>query len=160
MKHTFPCVESMRRVNLSNGRVVRVWRERTKDLLAASYDDADIVATCIAQATNDTQLIASLGKLKGVSGSGFKTATLDNQFLQLGDTGGIVVNVQPDGLAEVVIAANRVADPVFDSTRTGAGTRVAREQIEGLPSINRNIQDYVRTDPRIAQTDKERGEIS
>ena len=95
-----------------------------------------------------------------VSGSGYKSATLDNQFLQLGDTGGIVVNVQPDGLAEVVIAANRVADPVFDSTRTGAGTRVAREQIEGLPSINRNIQDYVRTDPRIAQTDKERGEIS
>lgn len=67
MKHSFPCVESMRRVNLSGGRVVRVWRDRTKDLLAASYDDADIVATCIAQATNDTQLIAALGKLKGVN---------------------------------------------------------------------------------------------
>jgi len=67
MKHSFPCVESMRRVNLSNGRVVRVWRDRTKDLLAASYDDADIVATCIAQATNDTQLLAGLGKLKGVN---------------------------------------------------------------------------------------------
>lgn len=57
----------MRRVNLSNGRVVRVWRDRTKDLLAASYDDADIVSTCIAQATNDTQLLAALGKLKGVN---------------------------------------------------------------------------------------------
>jgi hypothetical protein len=67
MKHSFPCVESMRRINLSGGRVVRVWRDRTKDLLAASYDDADIVATCIAQATNDTQLIAALGKLKGVN---------------------------------------------------------------------------------------------
>jgi hypothetical protein len=67
MKHSFPCVESMRRVNLSNGRVVRVWRDRTKDLLAASYDDADIVSTCIAQATNDTQLLAALGKLKGVN---------------------------------------------------------------------------------------------
>ena len=67
MKHTFPCVESMRRVPLSNGRVVRVWRDRTKELLAASYDDADIVATCIAQATNDTQLLAALGKLKGVN---------------------------------------------------------------------------------------------
>lgn len=67
MKHSFPCVESMRRVNLSGGRVVRVWRDRTKDLLAASYDDADIVATCIAQATNDTQLLAALGKLKGVN---------------------------------------------------------------------------------------------
>ena len=57
MKHTFPCVESMRRVNLSNGRVVRVWRDRTKENLSASYDDADIVSTCIANATNDTQLL-------------------------------------------------------------------------------------------------------
>jgi len=57
----------MRRVNLSNGRVVRVWRDRTKELLAASYDDADIVSTCIVQATNDTQLLAALAKLKGVN---------------------------------------------------------------------------------------------
>ncbi|MDI9409356.1 MAG: hypothetical protein QM523_08955 [Candidatus Pacebacteria bacterium] len=67
MKHTFPCVESMRRVNLSNGRVVRVWRDRTKENLSASYDDADIVSTCIANATNDTQLLAALAKLKGVN---------------------------------------------------------------------------------------------
>ena len=67
MKHTFPCVESMRRVKLSNGRVVRVWRDRTKENLSASYDDADIVSTCIAQATNDTQLLAALAKLRGVN---------------------------------------------------------------------------------------------
>jgi hypothetical protein len=67
MKHTFPCVESMRRVPLSNGRIVRVWRDRTKELLAASYDDADIVTTCITHATNDTQLLAALAKLKGVN---------------------------------------------------------------------------------------------
>jgi hypothetical protein len=57
----------MRRVPLSNGRVVRVWRDRTKELLAASYDDADIVTTCITHATNDTQLLAALAKLKGVN---------------------------------------------------------------------------------------------
>lgn len=67
MKHTFPCVESMRRVSLSNGRGVRVWRDRTTELLAASYDDADIVSTCITNATNDTQLLAALAKLKGVN---------------------------------------------------------------------------------------------
>ena len=67
MKHTFPCVESMRRVPLSNGRVIRVWRDRTTELLAASYDDADIVSTCIAQANNDTQLLAALSKLKAVN---------------------------------------------------------------------------------------------
>lgn len=57
----------MRRVPLSNGRVVRVWRDRTKENLSASYDDADIVSTCIAHATNDTQLLAALGKLQGVN---------------------------------------------------------------------------------------------
>jgi len=57
----------MRRVPLSNGRVIRVWRDRTTELLAASYDDADIVATCIAQANNDTLLLSSLAKLKGVN---------------------------------------------------------------------------------------------
>ena len=67
MKHTFPCVESMRRVPLSNGRVIRVWRDRTTELLAASYDDADIVSTCIAQANNDTLLLSSLAKLKVVN---------------------------------------------------------------------------------------------
>jgi len=67
MKHSFPCVESMRRISLSNGRVVRVWRDRTAENLSASYDDADIVSTCIAQATNDAQLLATLGRLKGVN---------------------------------------------------------------------------------------------
>jgi len=57
----------MRRVPLSNGRVIRVWRDRTTELLAASYDDADIVSTCIAQANNDTLLLAALAKLKGVN---------------------------------------------------------------------------------------------
>lgn len=57
----------MRRVPLSHGRVVRVWRDRTKENLSASYDDADIVSTCIAQANNDTQLLAALAKLRGVN---------------------------------------------------------------------------------------------
>ena len=67
MKHTFPCVESMRRVNLSNGRVLRVWRDRTKEPLSSSYDDADIVSTCIAQASNELGMITAVAKLKGVN---------------------------------------------------------------------------------------------
>jgi outer membrane receptor for ferrienterochelin and colicin len=49
---------------------------------------------------------------------------------------------------------------VFTPEKMGAGSNVTREQIEALPSIARDIQDYVRMDPRVAQTDKERGEIS
>ena len=95
-----------------------------------------------------------------VRGEGYKTAVLENQFLQLGDTGNIIVGVEPSELAEVLVAATRIGGGIFDATRTGAGSQVSSEQIASLPSISRNIQDLVRTDPRIAQTDKERGEIS
>ena len=84
-------------------------------------------------------------------------AVLDDQYLQLGDTANL--NVVAELLAEVVVQAGR-ADEVFDAARTGTGTVVSSERIAALPSISRNIQDFVRTDPRIAQTDKERGEIS
>ncbi|KGM56854.1 Oar protein [Lysobacter arseniciresistens ZS79] len=49
---------------------------------------------------------------------------------------------------------------IFGADKMGTGTNVDREQIESLPSIQRNIQDYMRLDPRLAQTDKGRGEIS
>jgi hypothetical protein len=49
---------------------------------------------------------------------------------------------------------------IFSANKMGAGTSVSQQQIEALPSANRNIQDYVRLDPRIAQSDKSRGEIS
>lgn len=67
MKHKFPCVESMRRVHLSSGRVVRVWRDRTAEPLSAHYDDGDIMSTCVVHANDDTQLLAALAKLTGVN---------------------------------------------------------------------------------------------
>ena len=88
---------------------------------------------------------------------GNKVAGLTDQYLRLGDTGNL--NLVAELLAEVVVSAGRV-DEVFDAARTGTGTTVTSERIAALPSISRNIQDFVRTDPRIAQTDKERGEIS
>jgi hypothetical protein len=89
--------------------------------------------------------------------NGNKVAGLTDQYLRLGETGNL--NLVAELLAEVVVSAGRV-DEVFDSARTGTGTTVSNERIAALPSISRNIQDYVRTDPRISQTDKERGEIS
>lgn len=59
-----------------------------------------------------------------------------------------------------VVAVGSTESTPFSSDNMGTGTRVGREQLESLPSIARNIQDYVRLDPRIAQTDKERTEIS
>jgi len=49
---------------------------------------------------------------------------------------------------------------MFSADRMGAGTNVSGEQIAAFPSIERNLQDYARLDPRIVQTDKSRNEIS
>lgn len=66
---------------------------------------------------------------------------------------------EQDTLATVQVVGTRASD-VFSQDRIGAGTTVSRDEIEGFSSINRDLQDYARLDPRFAQTDKERGEIS
>src|SRR5690606_24697744 len=62
-------------------------------------------------------------------------------------------------LEAVQVVASAQSD-IFSPDKMGTGSNVTQEQIQALPSIQRNIQDYVRMDPRIAQTDKGRGEIS
>jgi hypothetical protein len=42
----------------------------------------------------------------------------------------------------------------------GSGTTINRADLETQASINRNLQDFARADPRVSQTDKERGEMS
>lgn len=73
------------------------------------------------------------------------------------------INTKLDGdaqtLADVVVVGARASD-VFSPDRMGAGTTVSRDKLEGFSSINRDLQDYARLDPRFAQTDKERGEVS
>lgn len=48
----------------------------------------------------------------------------------------------------------------FGAANMGAGTNLGSRELAAFASIQRNLQDYARTDPRLAQTDKERGEIS
>ncbi|MCL6483891.1 MAG: Oar protein [Janthinobacterium lividum] len=42
----------------------------------------------------------------------------------------------------------------------GAGTSIGPTELAMQASIQRNLQDYARSDPRVSQTDKERGELS
>ena len=84
VKHTFPCVESVRRVPLSGGRVVTVWRDRTAEPIKAGHDDEDIVMSCIANAGDDLGMICQLARLKGVKaveikGPGGTGAVIRNQ---------------------------------------------------------------------------------
>ncbi len=91
---------------------------------------------------------------------GFRPSVLSEQYLQLADTAAINVTMEESRITEEMVVMGTRTGGVFDPSRMGTGTVVDRDRIEGLPSISRNIQDYVRTDPRISQVDKERGEIS
>lgn len=66
----------------------------------------------------------------------------------------VMVNAQQLETVEVVAARSR---SVFDPLNMGAQTTISRDQIETLPTINRSLEDLVRTDPRITQVDKDGG---
>lgn len=90
-----------------------------------------------------------------------QTETLNDVYLSLSEDNSIDAMLgTPDVVTLGRVLAVASAPTVFSSSAMGAGTNVEREQIERLPSIQRNLQDYARLDPRVAQTDKDRGEIS
>ena len=97
-----------------------------------------------------------------VTKAGAGTDTEEDVYLSLSQVNTInaELNNSVTTLGTVQAVGTAGAASVFSSNKMGAGTNVSQEQIEALPSINRNIQDYVRLDPRVAQSDKSRGELS
>ncbi|MGH8758195.1 MAG: TonB-dependent receptor plug domain-containing protein, partial [Burkholderiales bacterium] len=94
-----------------------------------------------------------------------QTETRNDVYLSLSEANSVDAQVGGGTVADatnldaVRVTASREIS-VFSPDKVGAGTVINREQIESLPTINRNLQDIVRLDPRVAQTDKARNEIS
>lgn len=89
-----------------------------------------------------------------------KTETREGVYLELAETGNVDIKFDDAATLSAVQVTGTRASELFDSKKMGAGTSINREKINSLASIQRNLQDYARTDPRVSQTDKERGEIS
>ena len=81
----------------------------------------------------------------------------NNIDAQVGASAGTTADATDLG-AVVVLGSRDVS--VFSPDKSGTGSIFSEEQIEFAPTINRTIQDVVRLDPRVAQTDKARNEIS
>ena len=82
----------------------------------------------------------------------------DEVFLALAETTNLdsVLGAQ----AATIVVTGRSTSDKFNKGAMGAGTSVGSRELATFASVQRNLQDYARTDPRLAQTDKERGEIS
>jgi len=86
------------------------------------------------------------------------TEKRENVFLILAETA--TLDARLGAKTETIqVAASAISD-VFSKSSMGAGTNIGRAELDAFGSINRNLQDYARTDPRLAQTDKESGAIS
>lgn len=86
-----------------------------------------------------------------VSFVGFKNFVKKNIYLNLGQTFRLDVTMSETAIdiVEVVVTAKRVQDyRVIDGNRTGAETVIGRDQLDNLPSINRNISDIARLTPQ------------
>ncbi|MBC7941528.1 MAG: TonB-dependent receptor [Chitinophagaceae bacterium] len=82
-------------------------------------------------------------------------------FLQLAETATLDTQLgSATGASATIVVTGRGVSDKFNRSNMGAGTNIGQREINTLASIQRNLQDYARLDPRLAQTDKERGEIS
>jgi hypothetical protein len=96
-----------------------------------------------------------------INKAGAGTASQDGVFLNLDKVNQVDVALNNSVTTlETVQAVAYVGSEVFSANKMGAGSNVTREQIDSFPSIERNLQDYARLDPRVVQTDKSRNEIS
>lgn len=81
-------------------------------------------------------------------------------YLGLAETLSVELRLRSASVLETVVTTGSATASKFNSTTMGTGTSLGRQELDAYASLNRSLQDYARTDPRLAQTDKERGEIS
>ena len=62
--------------------------------------------------------------------------------------------------AQTIVVTGRGVSERFNSAAMGAGTNIGSRELNAYASVQRNLQDYARTDPRLVQTDKGNGSIS
>jgi outer membrane receptor for ferrienterochelin and colicin len=80
-------------------------------------------------------------------------------YLQLSDANNVNLGLAPS-TTELQAVTVTGTPTIFSPDKMGTGTSLSRAQIEAAPSINRNIQDSMRLDPRVVQTSKADGAIS
>ncbi|HYI07787.1 MAG TPA: carboxypeptidase regulatory-like domain-containing protein [Thermoanaerobaculia bacterium] len=77
---------------------------------------------------------------------GFRPFEATNINVALGSTAEVGVSMQLSTVSES-ITVTATADDIINPNRTGAASAVSEEQIESLPTVNRSLQDFARTNP-------------
>ena len=75
---------------------------------------------------------------------GFRTFTSDNVTVPLGASADVAMTMQLETVSES-ITVTASSDDIINPNRSGSTSAVSTEQIETLPTVNRTIQDFART---------------
>lgn len=85
----------------------------------------------------------------------------DGVYLPLAETKYIDLIVGDVPVIDTVLVEGvALGADIFSRDKMGVGTNITEEQLTAYPSINRNIQDFARLDPRVVQTDKALNKLS
>jgi len=79
---------------------------------------------------------------------GFRASTVKGGEVRLGEVAEVPVSLPLAAVTEsITVTAN--VDPIINSNRTGSTSSVSQQQIEELPTVNRQLQDFARTNPYV-----------
>jgi outer membrane receptor for ferrienterochelin and colicin len=77
---------------------------------------------------------------------GFSPFEATNVQVALGQIAEVPVNLALATVSEAITVTAAV-DPIINPNRTGSTTQLSEEQIQTLPTVNRSLQDFARTNP-------------
>jgi hypothetical protein len=80
-------------------------------------------------------------------------------FTNLAETAAVDATIGAS-MQSVTVTGSASRSEKFSKTTMGAVTTIGPTELATQASIQRSLQDYARADPRVSQTDKERGEVS
>jgi outer membrane receptor for ferrienterochelin and colicin len=91
---------------------------------------------------------ARVGGPYSVSGAleGMKPANVSGISVNLGSTTEVALKLSLSAVAESITVTAK-PDDVINPNRTGSTSTVPEKQIQELPTVNRNLQDFARTNP-------------
>ena len=78
--------------------------------------------------------------------AGFRTSSAENINVRLGSTEDVPLSMELAAVSEAITVTAQ-SDPIINPGHTGAETQVSTKQIMELPTVNRSLQDFARTNP-------------
>ncbi|MCB1051329.1 MAG: TonB-dependent receptor [Acidobacteria bacterium] len=91
--------------------------------------------------------------------AGFQSGTEKDVFVKLGETKNLTFKLQVESVSEELVVIG-TSNPIINPNRTGAESNVPVEVIEELPTINRGVEDFARTNPYFTTTEFNGGSSS